>query len=139
MSKFKAVETAKINDKLPSLNIGTYLLEVKAVKHVQGNTGEYFISEFKVLESSGEGASSVGSEVSHLIKLDTKYKDTAYGNVKSFVAALTKENPDNIKGAMVDALVSDKNPAKGERLRATAFNSPTKEGKDFTKVRYSAV
>lgn len=134
MSRFGGIENAKTSDKLPNIMPGRYVLEVTGVKVIATRAkGDMFISEFKVLENGGTaGENPVGSTCSHLIKLSL---DSAMGNVKGFVQALTGEA--KVTSDLVDGLVSPENPAAGTKVRAEAFMIKTKAGADFTKVNYS--
>lgn len=131
---FAGIEQARTSDKLPYIQPGNYLLEVESIKLVDSRTkGAIFCAEFKVLDAKGEGANPIGSRCSHLIVINGN--DSALGNIKSFVQALTGDT--NITKAMVDALVGPENPAAGETVRAEAFLTKTKRGTDFTRVSYS--
>ena len=138
MSKFDGVDKAEASDKLPFISPGTYVLEVSRLKLVESKTGEdFFAAEFKVLEAEGAEARPAGTECVHLIKLSGKWRMTALGNVKAFAAALIGESVENIGTSDMDELVSDEQPALGNKIRAFAFNAQTKNGGQFTKVKYS--
>lgn len=95
-----------------------------------------FIGEFKVLESSGSQANEVGTSVSQVIKMSL---DSALGNIKTIAAAVSGEPEKNITAAMCEALVGDKNPAKGVKVKAEASLTKTKAGNDFVLIKYAPV
>lgn len=135
MGRFTGIENAPVSEKLPHFEVGRYLLRVDAVKCITARgKGDMFISEFTVLESDGEGANPKGSRVSQVIPLSL---DTALGNIKQFVSALTGEELKSVSEKMVDNLVSPKNPAAGTVVRAEAFIIAKKNGEPFTKIAYS--
>jgi hypothetical protein len=136
-SVFAAIDDVNPTEKLPQLAYGTYTVEIGALKHVKGMNGSYFIPEMKVLESAGEGATPAGTRASQLIRLDGRFPKTAFGNVKLFAAALTGKPVDDITGETIDMLVSDEQPARGEKLKVTVSPIKTKAGTDFPLHTYS--
>lgn len=136
MSYFVGVENAKTSEKLPYFNAGKYTLRVDLIKVFDTRSkGPMFVSEYTVLESEGETANEVGSRVAHLIKL--RGNDSALGNVKGLVGALTGEGAAKVNQNMCDRIVAADNPAKGTKLKAFAYVTQTREGKDFTMIQYS--
>lgn len=135
MSKFAGIEKAASSDRLPYIQQGSYLLEIDAVKVISTRgKGDMFIIEAKVLESAGANANEVGSKLSHLIKMSN---DSAMGNIKAFVSALTGDS--KVTSETVDKIISAENPAAGTKVRADAFNIKTRAGADFTRVNYTYV
>lgn len=134
MSDFDGIESAVVSQKLPPIRPGTYVLEVLALKKVMSRTkGKLFIAEYKVTEAQGEMANPVGTSCSHIIKMSL---DNALGNIKALTAAIVGEPVATVTGKMCDALVSEKNPARGKRVRAQGGEITTRAGKPFTLVVY---
>lgn len=137
MSDFSGIENASSTTRLPNFRPGVYTLEVQAFKLVNSRSkGKMFIGEFKVLESSGSQANEVGTSVSQVIKMSL---DSALGNIKTIAAAVSGEPEKNITAAMCEALVGDKNPAKGVKVKAEASLTKTKAGNDFVLIKYAPV
>lgn len=137
-SYFVGVENAKTSEKLPYIQPGRYVLRVDQIKVFDSRTkGPMFVAEYTIVESEGLGANPKGSRAAHLIKL--KGNDSALGNVKGMVGALTGEGSSNVTQTMCDAVVAETNPTKGTLVRAFAFITETKAGTDFTKVQYEAM
>lgn len=135
MSDFDGIENASVSQKLPPLQPGTYTLEAEAFKMITSRTkGKLFIAEYKVLEAQGPNTNPVGSRCSHIIKMSL---ENALGNVKALTAAVVGEPEEAVTTKMCDALVSDKQPGKGKRVRAQAGSITTRAGKPFTLVNYS--
>lgn len=136
MSYFVGVEQAKTSEKLPYFNPGKYKLQVDLIKIFDSRSkGPMFVTEYTVLESEGSDANQPGSRVAHLIKL--RGNDSALGNIKGLVGALTGEGAGKVNQNMCDRLVAADNPAKGTKVKAFAYMTQTKEGKDFTMIQYS--
>lgn len=134
MSDFDGIEVAQSSAKLPNILPGTYVFEVEALKLVTTRSkGKMFIAEFKVADASS-GGNPVGTKCSNVIKMSL---DSALGNIKGIAAAVLSEPEKTITGQTVDQLVSDANPAKGVKVRATASMIKTKAGTDFTLVSYA--
>lgn len=135
MSYFVGVENSKTSERLPYFSPGRYLLQTEMLKVFDSRSkGPLFVSEYLVLEAEGEGANPVGSKVAHLIKL--RGNDSALGNIKGLVGALTGEGSGKVTQAMCDRIVAPDNPAKGTKVKAFAYNTVTREGKDFTLIQY---
>lgn len=135
MSDFSGIENAQVTARLPNLRPGVYTLEVQAFKLVNSRSkGKMFVGEFKVLESAG-GGNEVGTTASQVIKMSL---DSALGNIKSIAAAVSGEPERSITAQMCDALVSEKNPARGTKVRAEASLTKTRAGNDFTLIKWSA-
>jgi hypothetical protein len=136
MGLFGKIKDAKSNGGGIFFLPGTYELECRANK--SGKTREdrpYFVAEFTILASTNPER-PVGTSVSFMVMMD-KYLETALGNVKGYVAALYDVPEDEVDEAGVEALISADNPGAGLKCRATASNTKTKKGGDFTKVEFS--
>lgn len=135
MSEFSGIENASSTARLANLRPGVYVLEAQAFKLVNSRAkGKMFISEWKVIEASGSEANEVGTSASQVIKMSL---DSALGNIKAIVAAVSGESEKNITSAMCDAIVSEKNPAKGVKVRAEATLTKTRAGTDFTLIKWA--
>lgn len=130
------------------LQPGNYTVQVQRCKMQdawQGNR-KWFIVELRVMETDNENA-KVGSEPSWMVELPGKYPSLALGNIKAFLhaaySALAEaddtEAPDedDIDEDAADDAVGEDNPLAGVFLNAAAFNKKTKEGNDFTRVKWS--
>lgn len=135
MSYFVGVENAKTSEKLPYFEPGRYLLQVEQIKVFDSRSkGPMFVAEYTILENEGEGSNEKSSRAAHLIKL--RGNDSALGNVKGLVGALTGEGPGKVTQAMCDKLVAPDNPAKGAKVKAFVYVTKTREGNDFTMIQY---
>ena len=131
---------------------GDYVMEIEKVVFDETFKGSCFIVELKVLESSGPTAAKVGSHLSWVQNI-TKHL-SALGNAKAFVLALfgvqEDEVPkDELDATMVEVTNTDPNakrtdgsliganPAKGKRIRASAYPAQTRAGQTITLVRWS--
>lgn len=133
-SYFVGIENAKTSERLPYFKPGSYELILDVAKVFPSRKhGPMFVSEWTITKSEGEGANPAGTRAAQLIKLSA---DTALGNIKGLVGALTGEGPSKVTQAMCDNLVSEKNPAKGSRAKAFVHITLTKAGEDFTLVQY---
>lgn len=137
MSFFDGIEEAKTSDRNPFIEPGIYLLEVQKITAFNGkNKVPTFAAEFKVLEAQTTTGTpnAVGSTVSYVEKLT---KDTALGNLKDFASGLSGRPKSSITKNDMDLLVSEKQPAKGVKVRVEAFKTPTKAGGEYTVKRWS--
>lgn len=135
-SYFVGVENAKTSEKLPYIRPGKYDLRVLVIKVFNSRSkGPMFVAEYEVLDSEGVGANEKGSRISHLIKL--RGNDSALGNIKGLVAALTGEALAKVNQRMCDAIVGADNPASGTQVKAFAHEITTKANEPFTLVQYA--
>jgi hypothetical protein len=133
-SDFEGIENARVSEKLPRFNPGSYLLETQALKMITTRTkGKMFVSEWKILEATGPHANPPGSQASNVVKMSL---DTALGHVKGVAAAILNKTDKEITAKKVEELVADKNPAKGVRVRAEASIITTKAGTPFTLLKF---
>ncbi len=135
MGLFDGIENAKSSDQLPKITPGRYRLKNQATKSFTSRKGiPFFIHEFLVLESQGEGALAAGTQGCHMIALN---KDAALGNVKGYMAAALDETEAQITAVEVEEAVSPDQPIKDTVTEAYAYLIKTKAGNDFTVVKYS--
>lgn len=136
MGLFGKIKDAKSNGGGVFFLPGSYELECRANK--TGTTREgrpFFVAEFTILASTNPER-PVGTSVSFMVMLD-KFLETALGNVKGYVAALFDIPEVEVDEAGVEQLVAADNPGAGLKVRATASNTKTKKGGDFTKVEFN--
>lgn len=133
---------------------GNYLFEIQRCKEQdsQANSSvKFFVAELKVLEAQQTNddvkPNGVGTEPSWLVQLTgTKYPDLALGNVKAFLhaaygalAAKEGEEPpeeDEIGEDAAELAISEENPLAGVRITGKAFYKKTREGNNFTRVKW---
>lgn len=124
-----------------------YRVVIHRCKHDKDRKGvEMFICETEILQSDNP-ALPVGAMPGVVIKFD---KDAALGNVKDIVAAAlaSKEcvsgnfvTPETVSGMINGALMTKVNGPEnilvGAECQLHAFNRPTREGRDFTRIAWS--
>lgn len=127
---------------------GNYRVQVDRVKMVKSQTNgrDFFTVETTVIESDNEKLGT-GMKPSWLVELPGKFPATALGNVKDFLLAgygyLFKEQglplptKEQIGDKEADEAIGEENPLAGAVLSVSAFNKVTKQGNDFTRVRWS--
>lgn len=107
-----------------------------------------FIAELLVIKSDNEDLKA-GSEPSFVINLDSDYPDLALGDVADFMRAglasladmHEEPRPDDLDEVEVDEEVADTiagedNLLAGTYLTAKAHNRITREGNDFTRIKW---
>jgi len=135
MGLFDKIKDAKSNGGGVYFLPGSYALECRANKTGKTREGRaFFVAEFTILESTNPER-PVGTSVSLMVMLD-KYIETALGNIKGYMAALMDIPEVEVDEAGVEAMIAADNPGAGMKVRATASNTKTKAGKDFTKVQF---
>jgi hypothetical protein len=150
---------SKTFEKSPNLTPGKYKFEVLNCLYRNGEAGESFIVELKILEAESTGELNrldgnkphiplpVGAKTSYYVGLDPKNK-SGPSNMKAFVCALLGLDPKAIGNQEAPNPAADEeyvreltllvnedlNPAKGMTITDLAFNKPQKtdKGKDFT-------
>nr|CAB4128899.1 hypothetical protein UFOVP114_101 [uncultured Caudovirales phage] len=120
------------------------VLTVKAFQSQQVNSKNWFAVECEVmgasenavvrLQSGEEHPPEIGEEVSWLVDMGQK---SALGNVKGFVKAISGKDAEDIDETDAEELCGEDQPAAGVEVHATAWNTKTRDGNDFTVVRWS--
>ncbi len=116
---------------------GRYSVEVLKVK--EGNmrppksTG-FFVVELKVLETTDAKEHPLKSTMTWMCTAD---KDAFLGNVKHFVGAAGNLPDTDVTLEMCKMAVGEDNPLAGVYLQVDAVGIKTREGKDFTKVKFT--
>jgi hypothetical protein len=132
---FEGIENAEGQSRYPFITPGKYKLRVRVIKTQNSRAkGQFFVGEFDVLESAGEGAIPAGMPTTHMIKMAN---DNALENIKKLMRGLTGEQ--TITQQMTENAVVSGNPCAGTILGATAYNITTKAGNPFTLVDYEYV
>jgi len=133
---FDGIEKVEVSQRSEYLQPGSYVLEIQAIKEGTSRSGEdYFLSEFKIIESSNDELPA-GAPVTWMTM---KRFDSFLKGVKAFIAAAAGCTVDEVTQAICDAAVSSDQPMAGARVSAFAKNIKTKKGGDFTKVTFSGV
>ena len=136
MGLFDGIEKVEVSQRSEYLQPGSYVLEIQAIKEGTSRSGEdYFLSEFKIIESSNDELPA-GAPVTWMTM---KRFDSFLKGVKAFIAAAAGCTVDEVTQAICDAAVSSDQPMAGARVSAFAKNIKTKKGGDFTKVSFSGV
>lgn len=147
------------------LKDGRGVMIVKALKHESLYKGETFVAELQVEASEeipGLGpCNAPGTTVSFIQQFD-EYPDTAFGNTKAFVFALTGEDEascaksaadkvakkmkpkewsgDDEFAMLYEELCGPEQPARGMRVRYETFRKMTKKtGKELVLPRWSHI
>ncbi len=104
MGWYDRIQEARQGGGMPRMSPGNYVVQVYDVKEHPGQTGgTFWIAEFVVLQSDN-AAHPVNTPGSECIRLDSKFPQTALGDVKACVAALMGLNPKD--QATVDAQIT---------------------------------
>lgn len=154
---FKKIADASATGGGNNIRDGIYKFLIEKCAIQQGHSGTCFIAEFRVMESTANGAvdehgklvvpNPVGSTASMVCNL-TKHESAA-GNVKAFLQGALGGlgyTPDQIDDELIGQVVSDANPLRGVQIidetyrginkgRANAANA----GKPLTLNKWKAV
>lgn len=137
MAIWDGIESVQASSKLPFLNKGSYRVSlVQCEEGLGGLTKEpYFRATYRVVTSTGEGATPVGTTACVVIKRDK------YGyflrDIKSLVAAVLNEPAANVTGELVQALVEGED-ASGVEFLIDVTEEPKKTGGTVLKHRFFA-
>ena len=155
MSFWKTIEEkgTKINDARSTQGglyfaPGNYTAQIQRCKMIRTLAGEdAFVVEFRVIKSD-VAVLGPGSEPSYYVGMGGKYPALSLGNVadlmRAGLAALAisagEEHPP-IKQIELDTLTCESitgadNILAGVILDVYAFNKPTKDGSDFTRIKW---
>ena len=136
MGLFDGIEKVEVSQRSEYLQPGSYVLEIQAIKEGTSRSGEdYFLSEFKIIESSNPELPP-GAPVTWMTM---KRFDSFLKGVKAFIASAAGCTVDEVTQAICAAAISDEQPMAGARVSAFAKNVVTKKGGDFTKVQFGRV
>lgn len=150
MGVFKNIKGKKNSEGGAYILPGNYRVKVKVCKTVESqvkNNQTLFVGELIVLESNNKERPE-DAEMSLVVDMTTtKFPNAALGNVNSFLHAAycslayqQGDDPpgeDDIDEEMAEMAISEENPLGGVELILYAFNKPTREGKDFTRLKWS--
>jgi len=113
---------------------GAYKAKILKVKQDKTRNGRpFFVTELEVLETSDPKEFPVGTSFSWMVMLD---QDAALGNIRHFLAVASDAPINEIGKADAEEAISEANPLAGVIVRISATNIKTKQGKDFTKVKF---
>lgn len=129
---------------------GNYKVEVQRCKMIKTRERhDAFVAEMKVLWTDVESQSlKPGSMPSYFVDMDGKFPELALGNVADFarvgLASLAAKYGKDVPPLEEIPLDTDtmnkitqaKNLLAGTILEVNAFNKPTREGKDFTRLKW---
>ena len=136
MGLFDGIEKVEVAQRSEYLQPGSYVLEIQAIKEWSSRKGEdYFLSEFKIIESSNPQLPA-GAPVTWMTM---KRFDSFLKGVKAFIASAAKCTVDEVTESICAAAISSDQPLAGARVSAFAKNVTTKAGGDFTKVTFQAL
>tara|TARA_Y100000114_G_C11693074_1_gene294556 strand:- start:113 stop:526 length:414 start_codon:yes stop_codon:yes gene_type:complete len=136
MGLFDGIESVEVTQRSEYLQAGSYVLEIQAIKEGTSRKGEdYFLSEFKIIESSNPELPA-GAPVTWMYM---KRFDSFLKGVKAFIASAANCRVDEVTSEICAAAISDKQPLVGAKVSAFAKDVPTQSGGTFTKVTFSAV
>lgn len=130
---------------------GNYIAQIQRCKMIETrDKDEAFIAEFKVLETDVEDVSlKPGAQPSYFVNMDGKFPALSLGNVadlmRAGLASLAEQHGEEhepqdeieITDDIADAITEEDNLLAGVFLKVYAFNKPTKEGKPFTRIKWS--
>ena len=105
------------------------------VTHLKEHEDRLFIAEMDVLESEGEQATKAGQDGSFCVDC-VKFKGSMAGDVKVFLAALTKTPVEDIDKDGIEASYSTAQPCVGMLVKAKAWSHTTKNDKIITKYKF---
>ena len=136
-------------DKTPA----RYIARVKNVKFLDGQGGQFYITEFEVIATDarlkdGRPRYRAGSSVAQVSKLRKDIIETVLGNIKSFCLAAVNSKADAagrdrppesiIDGDFTMATTGEKQPLKDAIVYVEAGHKFKKDKTDFTTVVYFA-
>jgi len=118
------------------------LRELKVFESQQKKGHHFFCAEWDVLEFTppadleGKPQFKAGDEASWLVNLDNA---SALANIKGLALALVPgSEEEDIDEETMEDMISSKQPAKGAKIFARAFQVATRTGGEFTKVKWSS-
>lgn len=132
------------------LKPGNFLLQVQRCKMIETRDGnDAFVAELKVIETDIEDKDlQPGAEPSLYVNLSGKFPKLALGNVNDFVRAglgsLAQQHGEDhppleeitLNKDIMKKITGAKNLLAGVYLDCNAFNKPTREGRDFTRMKW---
>lgn len=133
MGMFDKIKEAQINEGGVYILPGIYRCQILACKQRQTRKGVNMIAvELRVIESTNPERPA-GTDMSWVVTMD---KDAALGNVKQFVATVMECEVKEVDTPGTELIFSEANPLKGTMVRVSAVNKKTKNGGDFTLVKW---
>lgn len=127
------ISSAEVNSGRRYITPGKYSLEVKVVNHGSTRNREpFFAVELEVVETDSADYKT-GDTVNWFQKLTN---DAALGNIKGFLCAAYKVEPEELTEEQADKALDEDQPLVGEIVWAEAFEVTTKAGNPFTVVNW---
>ncbi len=139
MSMWDGIESVQASQKLPFLNVGSYRVSlVKCEEGVGGLTKEpYFRATYRVVSSTGEGATSAGTVACVVFKKD-RY-NYYLRDIKNLCAAILAVPSHEVTGELVAGIVGT-DEAVGVEFQIDVTSEAKKNGLgNVTKHRFFAV
>ena len=139
MAIWDGIENVVASQKLPFLNVGSYRVSlVKAEEGMGGLTKEpYFRATYRVVSSTGEGATSTGTVACVVFKKD-RY-NYYLRDIKNLCAAILAVPAHEVTGELVQGIV-DTDEAVGVEFQIDVTSEAKKNGLgNVTKHRFFAV
>lgn len=135
MGLFDGIEQTEVVQRSEYLGPGTFKLQIQMVKEGESRRGDhYFLSEFKILESTNPEL-PVGSPVTWMTM---KRHHSFLKSVKAFIASAAGCAIDDVTAESCSQAVGAEQPLAGAIVHAQAKDVPTQSGGTFTKVTFRA-
>ncbi len=130
---------------------GNYLVQVQCCKMiVTRNKDNMFVAECIIIKSDSDNKSlQPGAEPAYAVNMDGRFPDLSMGNVADFMRAGLASMAEQVgeEHEEVDKIEIDDDTANsitdeeenllsGVFLEVKAWNKPTREGNDFTRVNF---
>jgi hypothetical protein len=135
MGFFDGIESAKVASDAQYVRPGVYELEVLETKTGKSpkDGRQFAVAEYKVLAAAPGSECKVGDKVSHMVMMVGLHWQ---GDIKAMVAAISGCPSKMVDAAGTELFFGPQQPARGKKVNARAWNTTTRGGKQFTKIRY---
>jgi hypothetical protein len=139
LSNLSGFDEAPVFNRLPSFELGSYVVEVLSFRKFfsESKPGDYFASEFRIVEASPGSGNKPGDEVADVLPLHGPFKATFYGKTKQIIASATGEKSGQIKLSDLEEATSTDNPCKGAKMRVFVSKAKKKNGEEYNRPAYS--
>ena len=123
MGIFDGMDKAVVQQGYRYICAGNWELEIqKCIVSKTRQGEEFFVSDFKVVDSTAEDFPP-GSEVSWMVM---KRHDAFLGNVKGFIAAAMNAKPSEVDEGDAEHCISEDQPLMGKTIYGQAYDKKTK-------------
>lgn len=138
---FKNVKDARANFGANYEREGNYIMFVRRVKLDKNRNDDWFVAVEKIaIECINPGNETkphrVGEQLSHLLCNYGKAKDSFLPNYKAMIMSVFDVPEEEVDEDACDLVTSDEQPMAGMFLEMQNKNVVTKEGNDFTRIKY---